>query len=141
VAFDAGLLDRPIPRADACLFGYLAKRADDLLARLPAYANATQRVRADIGAMLARGEPRLETIARAMAVSARTLHRRLAREGSRFSTLVDEVRRERALVLLEDRTLSCSEIAFLLGYAEPAVFFRAFKRWTGMSPHAYRHRR
>jgi AraC-like DNA-binding protein len=138
VAFDADLLDLPLPRADARLFGYLARRADELLERLPAQARWTERVREEIGAMLAQGEPRLEALARRMATSERTLHRRLAEEGSSFSMLLDEARRERAQLLLGDRTLSCSEIAFLLGYAEPAVFFRAFKRWTGTSPQAYR---
>ena len=45
---------------------------------------------------------------------------------------------ERALLLLEDQNLSCSEVAFLLGYAEPATFFRAFKRWMGTSAEMWR---
>jgi len=48
------------------------------------------------------------------------------------------VRRERALLLLRDAKLSCSEVGFLLGYAEPATFFRAFKRWTGETPQRWR---
>jgi AraC-like DNA-binding protein len=77
-------------------------------------------------------------VARRLAVSDRTLHRRLAGEGTTFAALVDEARRERAQLLLEDRRLSCSEVAFLLGYAEPAAFFRAFRRWTGETPQAWR---
>jgi AraC-like DNA-binding protein len=69
-------------------------------------------------------------------MSGRTLQRRLTDEGTRFADVVDAARRERALLLPEDATLSCTEIAFLLGYTEPAPFFRAFKRWTGMPPQA-----
>jgi len=42
--------------------------------------------------------------------------------------------------LLADRTLSASEVAFLLGYAEPGAFFRAFRRWTGETPQSWRKR-
>jgi AraC-like DNA-binding protein len=88
--------------------------------------------------MLVSGEPKQGEVARVLAVSARTLARRLAEEGTTLGGLVEEARRERALLLLDDHSLSCSEIAFLLGYSEPAAFFRAFKRWTGTTPQALR---
>jgi len=138
VAFDAGILDLPLPQSDARLFGYLARRADQLLATLPAEADVASKVRREVGEMLAQGEPRLDEVARRLAMSGRTLHRRLEAAGTRFADLVDEARRERAEILLSDLQLSCTEIAFLLGYAEPAPFFRAFKRWTGLTPTAHR---
>ena len=138
VAFDASIIALELPRSDARLSGYLARRADELLQRLPEQAGYAGRARREIGKLLAKGEPRLAVVAQAMAVSDRTLHRRLADEGTGFAALVDEARRERALLLLDDRSLSCSEIAFLLGYSEPAPFFRAFRRWTGASPESYR---
>ncbi len=139
IAFDAALLDLPIPGSDPRLFTYLSRRADELFTCVPDESTCAARVRSRIGASLAQGEPRLALIARQMAVSERTLHRRLAEQGAGFAALVDAVRRERALLLLENRRLSCSEIAFLLGYTEPAAFFRAFKRWEGVTPQAYRH--
>ncbi len=138
VAFDAGLLARPLQRSDPALFGYLAAKADALLAALPRERSAADQVRHEIGTLLAEGEPRLATVASRLAVSERTLHRRLAAAGSTFATLLEEVRRERAQLLLGDRGLSCSEVGFLLGYAEPAAFFRAFKRWTGETPQTWR---
>lgn len=138
VGFDAALLDIPLPRRDPRLFGYLARRAEELLAQLPADARWADRVRREIGALLADGEPRLSVVARRLAVSERTLHRRLVDEDTRFADLVDAARRERALLLLADRSLSASEVAFLLGYTEPAAFFRAFKRWTGETPQSWR---
>jgi AraC-like DNA-binding protein len=140
VAFDASILDLPVPRSDARLFSYLARRADELLAALASESSHADRARREIVALLPQGEPRLGVVAARMAVSERTLHRRLSEEGTRFALLVDDARRERALLLLEDRSLSCSEIAFLLGYSDPAAFFRAFKRWTGVPPQEYRER-
>jgi len=140
VAFDAGILELPLPQSDPHLFGYLSRRADQLLAALPASATLSDRVRQEVGAMLAQGEPRLDVVARGLAMSGRTLQRRLTDEGTRFADLVDQARRDRALLLLEDPSLSCTEIAFLLGYTEAAPFFRAFKRWTGMTPQAHRTR-
>lgn len=138
VAFDASLLDRPLRRSDPRLFGYLATRAAELLAQLPREDDIPSKVRHEIGVLLAEGEPRLSAIASRLAMSARTLNRRLADAGTSFAALLVDVRRERAMLLLEDRTLTCSGVGFLLGYAEPAAFFRAFKRWTGASPQAWR---
>ena len=56
------------------------------------------------------------------------------------SSILDGSRRARANLLLENKRLSCSEVAFLLGYVEPAAFFRDFKRWTGLSPQGWRQR-
>jgi AraC-like DNA-binding protein len=140
VAFDASLLERPLPRADPHIFGYLARRADELLAHLPAEARAADRARREIGLLLAQGEPRVADVAKRLGLSERTLHRRLQEENTSFAALIDESRRDRAVLLLEDRRLSASEIAFLVGYSEPAPFFRAFRRWTGASPQEYRRR-
>jgi AraC-like DNA-binding protein len=71
-------------------------------------------------------------------MSSRTLQRRLADEGVAFAALVDEVRRELALELVRDRARPLGEVAFLLGYAELSPFLRAFRRWTGKTPAAWR---
>lgn len=140
IGFDGGLLAVPLPRADPQLFGYLARRAESMLATLPGDASWAERVRREIGAALAEGEPRLQAVAKRLAVSERTLHRRLLDEQTSFTGLVEEARHARALQLLADRSLSASEVAVLLGYAEPAPFFRAFKRWTGETPQGWRRR-
>jgi AraC-like DNA-binding protein len=97
----------------------------------------TARVRglfgADKGAL-----PSIEDIAQALHVSARTLKRQLAAEGTSFSLLVDEERRERAMFLLGSPALSLKDIADRLGYANLANFTRAFQRWTGQAPGEYR---
>jgi AraC-like DNA-binding protein len=141
VAFDAAVLALPLPRAEPHLFGYLARRVDALHAALPVAERWTDRARREVGALLPHGEPRLADVARRLAVSERTLHRRLAEEDARFAQLLDDARRERATLLLDEPRLSCSEVAFLLGYAEPAAFFRAFRRWTGATPQRWREER
>ncbi|MDC0722416.1 AraC family transcriptional regulator [Nannocystis bainbridge] len=140
IGFAAEILEVPLPRADPQLFGYLARRTESMLAQLPADASWADRVRREIGAALAEGEPRLQAVAKRLGVSERTLHRRLLDEQTNFAGLVEEARHARAVHLLADRSLSASEVAVLLGYAEPAPFFRAFKRWTGETPQGWRRR-
>lgn len=84
------------------------------------------------------GGARMDAVARAAGCSRQTLYRRLREEGASFESLVEKVRRRVALRLLRDPDLSVKEIAYRLGFAEPAAFSRAFKRWTGRSPAAWR---
>jgi AraC-like DNA-binding protein len=85
--------------------------------------------------------PDIETVSRALFLSARTLQRRLADEGVRFSTLLDEVRLEMAQRYLSAGRATLTEIAYLLGFSEPNSFFRSFKRWTGKTPADFRQAR
>ena len=139
LVFDASVLALPLARSDARLFGYLARRVEELAARLPA-ETVSHAARRAIEQSLAAGEPGLGSVAKALGLSERTLHRRLSAEGTGFAQLVDDARKARALLLLEDPKLSGAEIAFLLGYGEPSTFFRAFRRWTGDTPRAFRER-
>jgi AraC-like DNA-binding protein len=138
MAFDATVLDRPLPRNDARLFAYLAQQAERLLAAAPHDDSLTSRVRRDVATALATGEPQQAPVAKRLAMSARTMQRRLADEGTTFAAIVEAVRQERAEVLLSDATLTASEVSFLLGFSEPAAFFRAFRRWRGMTPQEWR---
>ncbi len=81
---------------------------------------------------------RLLTNSRVPAGPSRTLQRRLARAGTSFEALCDDARRTAAETYLRDTTLSISEVTYLLGYSEPAAFHRAFKRWHGKTPLAFR---
>jgi len=83
-------------------------------------------------------ERSLPAVAKELHVSARTLKRKLAERGTTFSALRDDVLRQRALLLLDNRELSIGEVADRLGYREPPSFTRAFKKWTGKSPQEYR---
>ena len=78
-------------------------------------------------------EGHIEHVAKQLGMTARNLQRRLKDDGTSFQTVREDVRRELAKRYLDDR-LAISEISFLLGFSEPSAFFRAFKRWTGMTP-------
>jgi AraC-like DNA-binding protein len=71
-------------------------------------------------------------------MSMRTLKRRLAERDTSFSALLDEARREKATLLLRAGELTVDEIGQRLGYSDAANFGRAFRRWTGTSPKAFR---
>jgi AraC-like DNA-binding protein len=134
-------------------------RPEDLARPLPAanpdVALANERVmleylerldRADIVAQVRRrtlellpsGQPTQLEIARGLALSPRTLHRRLAESGTGFAELLDSTRRELAAGYLQRTDYSVAEVAYLVGFAEVSSFNRAFRRWTGRSPSAVR---
>jgi AraC-like DNA-binding protein len=79
-----------------------------------------------------------DSIAKALALSRRTLTRRLGEEGTSFRDILDEARADLARALLQDQSLSIADVAFFLQYSEPAAFHRSFRRWTGQTPQAFR---
>ncbi|WP_413183565.1 AraC family transcriptional regulator ligand-binding domain-containing protein [Paraburkholderia sacchari] len=93
-----------------------------------------------ISQLLPTGRCSLEMIASHYYVSARTMQRRLEDKGLVFETVMDGIRRERAVSYLEDSTLRLSQIATLLGYGAQSSFSHAFQRWYGMSPTSWRRR-
>lgn len=86
------------------------------------------------------GFPSLVMTARLLCMTPRTLHRHLLTEGSSFKQILEEVRHGLALEHLRGGRLTVEEIAYSLGYSDLANFRRAFKRWEGMAPSAYRER-
>lgn len=80
----------------------------------------------------------LEEVARALALSPRSLRRKLDQEGTSFRQLVEEERRQTAEQMLSSTDMTLDELAFHLGYTDTASFTRAFRRWLGMSPGEYR---
>jgi len=81
--------------------------------------------------------PALSVIAAQLGFSERTLHRRLAEQGIKYRAICDALRCEQARVLMAT-TMSVDEIAYRLGYFDAASFYKAFKRWEGVSPSEYR---
>ncbi len=96
------------------------------------------RVRAEIMEQLPNGNLSDESVAEALHMTSRTLHRRLKEHDTSFRDVLGEVRRELAEQYIADPTLTLTEITFLLGFAEASSFSRAFRRWTGQSPSAAR---
>ncbi len=138
--FLPGAAGRPLPLSDGELHTLYSSRCDLVLGR----ANADNGIRERLAARLSRGDGAFlsaSEAARQFALSERTLHRRLAEEGTRFSKMVDDARYARAQELLMDRRMTVERIAFAVGFAEPSSFSRAFKRWSGMGALEYRRRR
>jgi AraC-like DNA-binding protein len=88
--------------------------------------------------ILHEGAPDIAVVARSMAMSTRTLQRRLASEGASFESVLDQARRDLLLQYLVDPAFSTCELAGLVGFAEPSPFFRAFRRWFGCTPKQWR---
>ncbi|WP_170135521.1 AraC family transcriptional regulator [Nannocystis exedens] len=140
VHFSRAALDLRQPRADALLRPVLERAAADVLARMPPAPRLTAQLRQVLSEELRGGSPTLEHVARRLAVSPRTLNRRLQAENTSFQQQLAELRCELARGYLENPRISIAEVAYLLGFSEPSAFHRAFKRWTGHSPQAWRAR-
>jgi len=132
-------VDQPLPTSnrelaatfDAILATQLAELRDgDLEARCRAYLLQA----------LTSGEPSEAGLASALAMSRRTLQRKLAEGGLTYRGLLERTRYDLALRYLEDPRKTVTDITFLLGFSEQSAFTRAFKRWHGKAPTAYRER-
>lgn len=135
---DREALALPFVRAEPALCEVLDRHLQELIAKLPSNKSFLDRVRAALVDELRDGEPTLERLAERLHTSERSLQRHLQREGSSLQALLAEVRTSLAIRYLTERRESIAEVAFLLGFSEVSTFHRAFKRWTGETPAAYR---
>jgi len=140
VALSPDDLALPARAPDPALAVWLRAQAEATLSNLAPALPTSDAVARRLVLALPRGEGTQHAIAHALGLGERTLQRRLAREGTTFAALLERSRRELAEGFLRDQRLSASEVAFLLGYADPSTFFRAFKRWTGRTPQQFRGR-
>jgi AraC-like DNA-binding protein len=130
---------RPLRSADPALAGVVRRRLEKMLAQVHATGDSTaDRVRRVLLPTLARGEPTAAEVSRELGLSQRTLQRQLQAEDTSFTRILDSAREEVARALLREPGVGIAEIAFLLGYSEPAAFHRSFRRWTGQTPLVYR---
>jgi AraC-like DNA-binding protein len=137
LVWDASTLDTPLTQADPVVLELARDQCERILASRGPAAGTTERVRSLI--IHARGRPiALERVAEVLKTSPRTLKRQLAAEGTSFSALVDEERRQQAMILLRSSGSSLKDVADRLGYANLANFTRAFHRWTGTTPSEHR---
>jgi len=137
-SFDASHLDAELPTADAELNSILTQHTERMLKELPAERSVAMQVRRLLAQSLPAGQPSVSTVAKKLALSTRTLARRLEDEGESFGDLLDDTRRRLALRHLDQDELSVEEIAFVLGFSQAPVFHRAFRRWTGKTPLEFR---
>jgi AraC-like DNA-binding protein len=137
--FDRADMDMPLPTANESLAQLHDRFAGEYLARF-SESRVTHQARQVLCRLLPQGEPKREAVAQALHLSQRTLQRRLQDEGTSFQRLLDDTRRELAEQYLAQPKLSLLEVAYLLGFADPSNFFRAFRRWFAVTPSEYRAR-
>jgi AraC-like DNA-binding protein len=138
VTFPTQYLMLPIAHSDPGLRTLLENQAESLLRALPGKQEFQTELKEALLRSLHEGTPTLERVAHRLAMSPRTLQRRLGELDLNFQHLLDRTRAELARGYLLEGNLTLAEIALLLGYSEQSAFNRAFKRWTGQTPTALR---
>lgn len=126
--------EQPFLTANAAMWTAFEPELRKRLAELDQSATVSERVRAALLEALPSGQSSAVLIAGRLAMSKRTLQRRLSDEGTTYQELLSSTREALARHYLSETSLSCKEISFLLGYEEPNSFFRAFHEWTGDTP-------
>jgi AraC-like DNA-binding protein len=138
LVFPAAQLARPVIGADEAAWQALSASA--AAAAAAAEAPVAERVRRRLRAALPRGWADEGLVAAELGLGRSTLRRQLEAEGTSFRRIAADVRCEMAKQLLGESDVPLGEIAAALGYAEPPVFTRAFRGWTGMAPSEWRQR-
>lgn len=131
-------LDLPLVGFDPYLNGLMQGEVERLTQALPHKSPAAGRLRALLLELLPEGDIEAHDAAVRLKISLRTLQRMLKDEGTSFREQLDVVRRECALELVARTRLPITDITFRCGFSEIPSFFRAFRRWTGMTPRDYR---
>lgn len=134
--FDSGILDIPLPAADPALHMLIRQEMDALAMRLA--EDLPLQVETAILNELPFGTTNIHSIARALAMSQRSLQRHLQSSGTSFDTIFDRTRRDAARHYLSETNLSLTEVSVLLGYLTLSNFSHAFRRWHGVSPRQWR---
>lgn len=138
IQFPIKFLHEKISQNEATLRKFLEHSPADLLAKPDEGDSIIAQIRNIIGDDFSNDLPNFEDIAEKLHTSPQTLRRRLKEEGITYQELKDQMRRDTAIYFLERGDLAIHEIAERLGFSEPSTFHRAFKKWTGITPGAYR---
>lgn len=138
LVFTAADAARPFLTSNEALWTAFEPGLRQRLADLEAEVPTARRVRAVLLEGLPSGLLSMEDVARKLALSKRTLQRRIEAEGTSYQQLLRETRQSLARHYLEKTALPAAEISFLLGFDEPNSFYRAFRAWTGATPNSVR---
>ena len=141
IVLDRAALDLPHVAPDAGMVSLAERHLDRCAGDLPAAETFSRRVRRVLIEELQLGEPTLARLAARLRMSERTVQRRLGDDGTSMQALLDEVRCQISVRQLAESSRTIAEISYAVGFAEVRAFHRAFKRWTGSTPAAYRQSR
>lgn len=138
LVFHAKVLQQPLAGADADLHRHLLNYVQQFDAAPD--AGAVDQMRRVLRTLVLNHQSSAEQLAQLFAVHRRTLNRRLRRQGTAFHLLLEETRFELASQMMRETSIPLAQIAALLNYSEASAFTRAFRRWSGMTPTAWRRR-
>ena len=138
LVFSKADMELPFVSHNADLLATVAPQLEAELRKQTAQKTFSEQVKGILKQLIAGQRPGIQDLARELHLSARTLQRRLADEGTTFQSLLDDARRELARHYLLHSTRELNETAYLLGYEDANSFFRAFHNWEGTSPGQWR---
>ena len=136
VGFPAPMLDWPVPSSNKLTYTLLKSYLDRM--KVVSSVTVEKRVEAYIRGALASGDCTIERCAKRLGIAVRTLQWHLTKSGLQFSNMVEGQRIECAKHYLLNSDSALCDVASMLGYSEQTSFCRAFRRWTGTTPHAFR---
>jgi AraC-like DNA-binding protein len=140
-AFARAVLSIETASPDDVLHAVLLRQLEAMRRDLGESGSFSSHAEAIVARELSTGRLDIDAVAKKLAVSRRTLQRRLDEDGDSFSDLVERVRRRLAEVYLAESEVKVAEVARRLGYADPRAFHRAYKRWTAKTPSERRDKR
>ncbi len=138
ISFSAHDAARPFLLANDAMWDIFEPSLRKRLADIENEDGYAERVRAALIELLPSGSASREAVAARLALSTRTLQRRLSAEGTSFQRVLNSTRESLARHYLTNAGLTAQEISFLLGYEETSSFYRAFQQWTGTTPERIR---
>jgi AraC-like DNA-binding protein len=133
----AAALHAPLAQHDPVTLQVVEYQGRKLVEQLPSLEDFVARVREHIEAELPNGNTTAGRVADKLAISGRTLHRRLRSHGTTYQEQLDQVRYKLAMKYLASRRYPLGEVASLVGFAQQSAFQRAFKTWAGQTPAEY----
>jgi AraC-like DNA-binding protein len=137
MTLDMRMGNLPVRMANPALLEHFEKYAQDFIAQMERNDATTQAVTKIILSRLDDESLTIEKVSQEMSISVRTLQKRLEGEGVVFSDLLREIRQRLAKKYLREN-YSVEQITYLLGFSEPSVFRKSFKKWLGVTPKEYR---
>ena len=135
LTFDKELLNLAVISSNQLLKNLMAEKAKQVLTELSDRASLAEKVALPIHNAMTQGRAiNIEQVSTALAKSRQTLYRQLKQDGTDFKTIYDSTRKKLAFSLLRQANLSISSLSLQLGFKDTSSFYKAFRRWTGMSP-------
>jgi AraC-like DNA-binding protein len=139
VAFAKAIEEIPVTSSDPYLNKLLISHFEQALSQRQITESSFRSIVENaIVPLLPHGQARADEVASKLGIGRRTFARRLCSEGTTFSEILERLRSDLGRHYLDDKSLSISQVAWLLGYQEVSAFTHAFKRWTGKTPRQVR---